>query len=185
MSGAVVLLTSAAYVVPIALLALIVATGRRQPRDLVVGVLLVLPIFYGGHYLLLQAIQGWPSGAPLPGQFELLAFHIGEPRVKLGDPGRILLWVGTPDRVQPRVHHLPYSKAMHQSLIAAGQRQASGTPQIGRRVARPAGTGGDTAQGPSDIVFRNHPRPRLPAKETDLTSSPGPPVIPVDHGRDQ
>lgn len=171
MSGAVALLTSVAYVVPIALLALILAAGQRRPRGLVVGALLVLPMFYGGHYLLLQAVQGWPSDAPLPGEFELLAFHIDEPRVKRNDPGQILLWVRIADSPQPRVHHLRYSKAMHQSLVDAGQRQAGGRPQIGRRVARPAGPAG-AAQRSSDIVFHDHPPPRLPAKDTAPTPTP-------------
>ena len=169
MSTAMVLLTSIAYVVPLVLLALILAATPPRPRLLVIGVLSALPVFYGGHYLLLQAVQGWPSGAPLPEQFELLAFQIDEPRVKGNEPGQILLWVVATEATRPRVHHFPYSKAMHQSLIEAGQRQARGTPQVGQRVTRPPGASGGNAPRASDIVFRDHPRPRLPAKELSPT----------------
>jgi hypothetical protein len=154
------------YLLPVALVTLLLAThGRRQPRWLLTAVLLVLPVFYVGHYLLLQHLPGWPSHAPLPQQFRLLGFDIVEPDTKAGKRGRILLWINAADNDQPRVHQLPYRKDLHRELIAAGQRQAEGRVQLGTRSrqAAPASSGqAGTAQ--EMISFSDATPHALPAK---------------------
>ncbi|MCW9079352.1 MAG: hypothetical protein OQK74_09275, partial [Gammaproteobacteria bacterium] len=97
------------YLLPVALVTLLLTTlGRGHPRWLLTAVLLAVPVFYVGHYLLLQQLPGWPSHAALPQQFRLLGFDIIEPDTKAGQSGRILLWVNAADSYQPRVHRLAY-----------------------------------------------------------------------------
>lgn len=133
MSGTVSALLVLAYVLPVALLALLLTRAQARPRRLLVGVLIMLPLFYTGHFLLLQAVQGWPSHARLPERFRLLAFDISEPDPKHRRAGEILLWVLAEGMTEPRAHRLDYDKAMHQALVDAGRRQAQGRPQIGVR----------------------------------------------------
>lgn len=152
------------YLLPAALVALLLtAPGQRHPRWLLTTVLLALPVFYIGHYLLLQQMQGWPSTAPLPQQFQLLAFDITEPDPNSDRPGHILLWVDSGDNDRPRVHRLAYRKELHRELVAAGQRQAKGRPQIGSR-----GTATGAAARNTDtkevISFRDQVGRSLPSK---------------------
>jgi hypothetical protein len=160
-------LISLLYVVPLALIGLVVATEGRRPRWLIAVTLVALPLFYVGHYLLLQGIQGWPTEAPLPERFELVAFDVSEPRPMTGQRGDILLWVRTTQAQQPRVHRLDYSRDLHQSLLAAAERQSEGKTQVGERSVRHAGTPGESGDRlPADsITFRDQVSPRLPAKE--------------------
>ena len=154
------------YLLPVALIALLLtAQVRRHPRWLLSTVLLALPVFYVGHYLLLQQLQGWPSTAPLPEHFRLLGFDIREPRPSKQDSGRILLWVKAADHEQPRVHVLAYRKTLHQELVAAGRRQEQGRPQFGTRSGRAATTASNAGdRAPEDIRFSDAQTRALPAK---------------------
>lgn len=154
------------YLLPVALIALLLATqSRPHGRWLLTTVLLVLPLFYIGHYLLLQGMQGWPSNMALPQQFQLLAFDISEPDPNTYEPGQILLWTHTGDSEQPRVHRLAYRKGLHRELVAAGQRQAQGRPQTGIRSPPPAS---DTTAPGTDrqeiIRFKDTANRTLPSK---------------------
>ncbi len=159
-------LISLLYVVPLALVGLVVAAEGRRPRWLVIVVLAALPFFYVIHYVLLKGIQGWPTGTPLPERFELVAFDINEPRPMTNERGDILLWVRTKEAQQPRVHRLDYSRELHQSLLAADERQAEGKTQVGERSVQHGGKRGEAGDSlPTDtIVLRDQVRPRLPAK---------------------
>jgi hypothetical protein len=155
------------YLLPVALVTLLLTTHfPRQPRWLLTAVLLVLPLFYVGHYLLLQQLPGWPSHAPLPQQFRLLGFDIVEPDTKAGKSGRILLWISAADSDPPRVHQLPYGKDLHQELIAAGQRQAEGRVQLGSRSrqAAPPASSGQAGIAQDIISFSDAASQSLPAK---------------------
>ena len=154
------------YLFPVALIALLLtAQVRRHPRWLLTTVLLALPVFYVGHYLLLQQLQGWPSTAPLPEHFRLLGFDIREPRSKEQDGGRILLWIKAADDEQPRVHALAYRKTLHRELVAAGKRQEQGRPQLGTRSRGAANTVSDPGnRAPGDIRFSDAETRALPAK---------------------
>lgn len=160
-------LTSLFYVVPLALVGLVVATEGRRPRSLIIALLVALPFFYVGHYVLLKGIQGWPTETPLPERFELVAFDVSEPRPMTKQRGDILLWVRTKHQQQPRVHRLDYSRDLHQSLLAAGERQSEGKTQVGERSVQHGGTSGESGDRlPVDnIVFRDQVRPRLPTKQ--------------------
>ena len=154
------------YLLPAALIALLLtAQVRRHPRWLLSTVMLALPVFYIGHYLLLLQLQGWPSTAPLPERFQLLGFDIREPRPQEQDNGRILLWVKATDHEQPRVHALAYRKALHQELVAAGKRQEQGRPQFGTRNRHTPTTASDPSDSaPGDIRFSDAETRALPAK---------------------
>ena len=151
-----------AYVLPLALLALLVATARRPRRWLSILVLAVLPIFYAGHFFLLQGIQGWPVDSVPPDGFRLLGFDVREP-----DPdsdGEILIWVQNNGQTSPRAHRLPYSRKLHRTIEAAGQRLAQGTPQIGTR-SHAAQSNDPTGDASGGVLSFYDERPRkLPAK---------------------
>ena len=155
-----------AYLIPVALLALLFGTQRRRPRWLIAVVLMALPVFYIAHYVSVGAIQGWPSNAPLPERFELLAFRIEEPDPADDSAGEILLWAQQHDLEQPRVHRLSYNKELHQELVAAGRRQAKGTPQVGTRSSDKSA--GATADERTAIRFHDQQRAGLPSKDADL-----------------
>lgn len=155
------------YMVPVALVALLLTTDRRRRLAgwLITAVLLALPVFYVSHYFLLQQMQGWPSSASLPQQFRLLAFDITEPDPNADKAGRILLWISAADSDQPRVHRLAYRKDLHQELVAAGQRQAKGRPQLGTRSQRAMSTNSGPTRGSQDSVsFRDANARSLPPK---------------------
>ncbi len=160
-------LISLLYVVPLALVGLVVAAEGRRPRWLIIVILVALPFFYVGHYVLLKGMQGWPTEAPLPERFELVAFDVSEPRPMTEQRGDILLWVRTTQAQQPRVHRLDYRRDLHQSLLAAGERLSEGKTQVGERRAQHGGTRGESGDRPpaDNIVFRDQLRPRLPAKQ--------------------
>lgn len=156
---------SLAYVLPIALLALLLTRIARRSHLLIIAVLATLPAFYVAHYQLLETVQGWPSDAPLPEAFELIAFDIEEPRPGDKAGGEILLWVN--DRAAPaqgpRVHRLGYSRSLHESLVDAGERQRQGQPQVGR-VASHADRPNAAADMRSPISFSSEQTSRLPEK---------------------
>ena len=158
---------SLAYIVPIALLAWYLAAGpARRPRWLLMFVLSTLPFFYAGHYLLLQQLQGWPSGAQLPDEFQLLGFEISEPGPGATERGAILLWTRATGHRTPRVHRLAYSRALHQELVSAGERLAEGRAQTGVRSRQTAAGTAQAADGTGErIRFEDTRDSVLPTKE--------------------
>lgn len=165
MSGMNSLAASLLYAAPLALLALLLISPARRPRWVLAAALTALPVFYIGHYELAEALQGWPSDAAVPDDFRMLAFDVREPDPQRDSGGEILLWLRSTPDATPRVHRLPYSKGLHEKLVAANQLQAGGSPQIGTRGARTEAAGGDMA-APRDLIeFRPEPRPTLPAKD--------------------
>lgn len=119
----------------------------------------------------IQALGGWPTGAPLPERFLFHGAVIEEPDAARGTPGRIDLWV-TPlvdDRADgaPRAFRLPYSEADHRSVQAARQRMRNGAAQMGRRGdATPSRQSPDTARAAIQSRFQldDLPAPALPEK---------------------
>ena len=74
MTPSAVILASAAYVLPLALLALLLAGRRKRPAWLLVSLIAALPVFYVVQYLLLQSLQGWPVDDALTKEF-MVAFQ--------------------------------------------------------------------------------------------------------------
>ena len=159
------------YLLPVVLMALLVTSETRRTPRLLTSLLIMLPPFYIGHYLLLQQLQGWPSNAPLPETFRLLSFQIREPDPQHDLAGQILIWIESDPQAPPRAHRLAYSKDLHQALVTAGQRQAEGKRQVGERRVEPrrARAGRDTERSIDGlpIRFRDEERPTLPSKEAD------------------
>lgn len=167
MSGLSSLLLGLAYVLPLALVALLLGRDRRPPHWLIIVVLLTLPVFYVTHYTMLQALQGWPADTPPPATFRLLGFDIREPDTANQRPGEILIWAQAADAESPRVHRLPYSRELHDRLNGAAQRQAQGRTQAGRRVSPQASDSPKTTQGDGvSLEFRDEKPLSLPAKGT-------------------
>jgi len=152
------------YVVPVAIVAVLLSTHSRRPRWLVSALLIGLPVFYIGHYQMIQAIRGWPSDAALPDEFQLLAFRVHEPDTRSGDQGEILLWVQGLADPQPRVHRLAYQKALHLALAQAGQRQAEGKRQIGSTIRQASANPAEPQREQAGVGFRDESKPTLPAK---------------------
>jgi hypothetical protein len=127
--------------------------------------LLALPLFYAAHYRLLEELQGWPSSAPLPDQFRLLAHEVVEPDQVSGAPGRILIWAQPVGAPHPRVYRLPYDKVLHEQLTEAAERQANGRAQRGERTPTvDASMPADDAGAPPGLRFLDDLGHRPPAK---------------------
>ena len=162
---AITLLTSLAYVLPIALLALLLTGAQRRHGWIIAAVLAALPVFYIAQYQLVQALRGWPVDAPVPETFELLAFNVTEPQSDQSAAGAIHLWIREAPDQRPRAHALPYDRALHEALDDAGRRLATGDAQYGRRdsAAESAVPGGGAGR-PGGIRFDDRPPTRLPRK---------------------
>ena len=153
------------YLAPLALLALMLSgRGQRHPVWLLTLILVLLPVFYIGHYLMLQELKGRPSGAELPERFRLLAFDITEPDPNTAEPGRILLWIDGIGKTEPRVHARPYSKQLHQDLVAAGKRKQQGHPQVGSKASKGVTASAAGRPDAQIIRFEDATSKPLPAK---------------------
>ena len=158
------LLLSAAYLLPIALIALLMV-GKAPSARRKILLLAALPAFYIAHFLGLQAIQGWPARTPPPDDFQLLAHSIREPGPRAGDDGEILLWLRRGPDQPPRVHRLAYDRQLHQALTEAGERQAAGRPQRGYRRHQEATSGdGPSPESAARLRFEDDTPRGLPAK---------------------
>jgi hypothetical protein len=156
-----VLLALAAYVVPVALAALTIASaGADDRRGRVIAALVLMPTFYLAHYHLLLSLQGWPSNAGLPPRFDLAGFRITEPDPRSGSGGEILLWAIADEQRDPRVYRLDYARELHEALVDAGERQQAGQPQSGV-VERRSGEGGQAAV---QLRFEDQENGTLPPK---------------------
>ncbi len=166
MSTGLVFSITLAYLLPLAFIAWLLSEHTQYPRRLLIGVLTLLPLFYVGHYLLLNALQGWPSEVDVPERFDLLAYKVAEPDIKRGDAGEILLWLRGSEQKRPRVHSLPYSKVLHQKLVAAEERQAAGHTQQGHRTT-PSTSQEASKTGNQDVItFEDAPKAVVPQKPT-------------------
>lgn len=152
-----------AYVGPLAVVAALLLPGLKKNHRAVVAVLVSLPLFYLLHVSLISALQGWPSNAPLPDEFRLIAFEVNEPNAQSRDPGEILIWARSDPEQAARVYRLPYAKSLHRSLVAAGNRQSNGHPQRGRRVALPPSSSNNGERG-DGFHFEDERPPALPQK---------------------
>ena len=90
-----------AYLLPTVLVAWLLTKILNKHRRTAVVILTMLPLFYIGHYLLLEQLQGWPSTSRLPDSFRLIAYEALEPDKRTRDPGRILVWVQADDSTIP------------------------------------------------------------------------------------
>ncbi len=153
------------YVLPLALAALLLTAPQRRSPWLVGALLAALPAFYAAQFALLQGQSGWPTGAALPDEFELLAYSVEEPDRARGVEGQIVLWLRPLGAKAPRAHRLDYDRALHQSLSDAGERLAEGRRQVGEKKRPDARTQARDGQMPGPAVgFRDMERRGLPPK---------------------
>ena len=165
MTGSAPILAVVAYVLPLVLAALLLTVPRRRSPWLVGGVLAALPVFYAVQFTLIQDLSGWPTGAALPDEFELIAYSVEEPDRARGIEGQILLWVRPPGVREPRAHRLEYRRSLHQSLSEAGERLAEGRRQVGENKRPDGQTQRHQDDGAGSTVgFRDMERRVLPPK---------------------
>jgi hypothetical protein len=101
-----------AYAVIGALLLYLLVATRRSVSFKILTVVLVSGL-YGGTYLGLKELQGWPVEEELPKHFRLHWATISEPDKKLNAKGAIYLWIqpsapGGKLMANPRAYSLPY-----------------------------------------------------------------------------
>jgi hypothetical protein len=152
-----------AYVLPLALLAVVLSRLETRPRWLLPLLLTTLPVFYTAHYLFIEGQQGWPTMRQPPDDFELIAFRVEEPEPTGSETGSILLWLVQDGKQIPRVHRLPYDRALHEELDEAGKRLAVGTPQYGNTAPAKEAADGSALATPH-IRFTTRSPLTLPAK---------------------
>ncbi len=151
------------------------------------GVVVLVSLFYGATYLGIRAIEGWPTGVPLPGDFRLHWISIDEPDKTTGSDGAIYFWVRSLDEArlpvgEPRSHFVPYDQETADAAREALERMEGGKPLNGQMTMRmidpsegepeEASTLGDSSQGndshgPEERMifeFLDVPPPTLPAK---------------------
>ena len=153
----------------------------------------VTTVFFAISYASITGLVGWPSGARLPGRFQLDWGTIIEPDKLNGAPGAIYLWVERLDENNvpagtPRAFRVPYSRELADRIVRARERIEQGTDQVGtardldppeslpdqeRRLAgtppreNEPGTPGDPTafiQHMPAIEFEDMPPPTLPPK---------------------
>lgn len=163
-----------AYGVPLLLVALWFSQNPTRRPWQVIAVLILLPVFYMLHFVLLERLQGWPVQARIPDDFQLLAHRVTEPNSMTGDPGGIIIWLQADGRERPRAYALPYDAALHRRLSEAAARLADGIPQRGehRTEDRPARSGAGAANDAEPdrgvLIFRDGEDHRLPPKPSTL-----------------
>lgn len=155
-----------AYLLPTALVAWLLTEVLNRQRRTAIVLLLMLPLFYIGHYLLLGQLQGWPSTSRLPDSFRLIAYEASEPDQRTGDRGRILMWLQADDSPMPRVHMVEYDPELHRRLGEAAEQKSAGKPQRGelRPTEDAESTTSEVGNEASRLFFRDDSRRLLPPK---------------------
>lgn len=158
------LLLVIAYVVPLLMLGLIYGQLGHSQR-LISAILMLLPAFYIGHFLLLDELPGWPSKQPLPENFDLLGQQIIEPQPARDIDGKITLWVQEHGKTDSRLYVIAYSKELHLKLSEAQLKQNQGRQQSARRTSGTSAPGSVVIQGQQYRIGDKQQR-HLPAKES-------------------
>ncbi len=129
-----------AYVV-VALLLLGFSLGARCTWRLKAAAIVLQSALYVVVYYALPGLLGWPSAAPLPERFRLLAAHVAPGE---REPREIVLWAldldENPARAVPRAYRVPYSELMHTKVEEAGERIRKGLTQVGALRKQSAGS---------------------------------------------
>lgn len=159
-----ILILSAAYIVPLIFLALLMTQCTRIDVLQKIALLVLLPIFYLLHYHSLLGLPGWPSHQTLPDTFTLISQQIKEPDKRTNYPGHIWLWVQAEQNDTSRLYEMPYTKALHKKLAAASQRQSAGKQQQGRKTSGNTNTSGGSTDKDNTLIFSDKKTYRPPAK---------------------
>ena len=164
-----IVLLSIAYAV-LAILLLNVGFFSRIRLGWKLGLCLLTGCFLFIHFSTLRELLGWPTGAPLPEKFLLIAAEINEPDKETGTPGNIYVWATEiVDRTpvgKPRAYEVEYDKSLHEKINLAKAGQRKGIPQIGEVPERPVTLFSlrTTSNTVEEIEIYSLPDPVLPEK---------------------
>ncbi|MEZ5534535.1 MAG: hypothetical protein R3F02_02820 [Thiolinea sp.] len=154
-----------AYILPLAALVWL-WTGFRLPLASKLWLTLLLPLVYGLHWYGLRMHQGWPADVALPEEFQLLAAEVVEPRKGIAE-GAVYLWIRHEEE-KPRVHALPYSRKLHETLHTARERMEQGRTQVGVLMDEDnAGSKGARLGNGRALEFRDQAKGNLPPKRIE------------------
>lgn len=133
----------------IAALTLWVVIGSRGWWWLKAIVVALAVLFSISLWQSLKTLEGWPTEEQLPAKFEIKWITVEEPNKKTGDKGSIYIWAknlqpkikklenGLPilhkkgEKNEPRLHVLPYNRAMHKQAGNIQKQIAKGKPFYG------------------------------------------------------
>ena len=155
---------TAAYVLPL-LLIVWLWLGSNAATAVKLAITLLLPLFYLLHWIGIEQTRGWPADAAPPERFEMIAADVIEPGRHDYRDGIIHLLIRYDDSPEPRLHAVPYSRALHTLLFETRERIAAGRPQIGiLRDSGQAGSGAPIGNGRSIEFVDAGERRLLPPK---------------------
>lgn len=160
-------LLALAYAAVAALLLNLGLASAWDPR-VKAGVILVVSLLYGGTYLGIRSLEGWPTAEPTPEDFRLHWIAVDEPDKKNGAEGAIYFWLRELDEAdrpvgEPRAHVLPFDEE-----TAGAAREALEMLQDGKRL------NGRITLGlidPAEDELDDSPAPRDPAGQGQLTTA--------------
>lgn len=163
----------AAYVL-VAVLLLSINLYSNWPWQVKAGTIVVTTAFYIVSYISIPPLLGWPTRDYPPGKFRLIATHVQQPDKLTGDKGAIYIWLTRIEDLEsadpPRAYKLPYSAALHETIINANAKLNKGMPQMGE-FRKPDNPNVAVITDPSqigqkslDIHFYDLPDPLYPDK---------------------
>ena len=174
--------------VAVAALLLNLNVASAQSASVKAGAIVVVSVLYGGTYLGVRALEGWPTEEPLPEEFRVHWIAVDEPDKRSGAPGAIYFWVRELDeaglpRGEPRAHVLSFDEATAEAAREALETLQGGKPLNGELVFGD----GDSEEDLTDVVANardpgnrpslgpTEPRPRFRFREVpppDLPTKP-------------
>lgn len=138
------------------------------------GSIIATAFFYAVTYLSLPPLLGWPTGDDPPSRFRLVGAEIVQPDKATGAKGMIYLWLRNMEDLSaiaaPRAYKLPYSPALHETVVAAKSKMNKGMQQLGEfklpedSNIRKVDTFKRAGQKVAAIEFYDLPDPMLPDK---------------------
>jgi hypothetical protein len=160
MTFAILGLTAVALLLALLLLSLNVRARWPVAVKVSVTVLTFIGLAFG--YLSLHHLFGWPAPSDPPSDALLLAAEFREPQ-KNGNAGAIYLWIKPPGDTAPRAYALPYSQELHQAVVEAMRKKATGA-DVRLREGGATSFRGEYGRARS-LQFQAVEKPVLPAKE--------------------
>jgi hypothetical protein len=101
-------------------------------------VVVVAPLVSFAIWQASQAPTGWPTTSGPPDDAAFIAGYVSEPDASVHNPGEIDLLLNPVGAKHPRLFRLPYSRGLHEQVLAAAQASHRGGTRI---VVRGASNG--------------------------------------------
>jgi hypothetical protein len=104
------------------------------------GAIVLTALVFGGSYVAITGLIGWPSTSTMPVRFSLLSTRIVEPDALRDTPGHIYLWVEEIDDKQivispPRSYEVPYKVELAAEVAEAQEQLEGGSDIMGQFAA--------------------------------------------------